>query len=112
MNDQYYRKSTPKHSFPNWIKSLWRNKRTFWSLVVFCVLAGFVTFSDKGLLDRYHLQKQNSEMKALIAQARQDSIALQKQSADLDTSNYAKEKIAREKYGMIREGETVYKQKR
>ncbi len=112
MNDQYYRKSNSKKGIPQGLKTFLKNKKLFWSLVVFCILSGIVTFSEKGLLERYHLQKQNSEMKALIAQARQDSIALQKQSADLDTSNFAKEKVAREKYGMVREGETVYKQKK
>jgi len=80
--------------------------------VIVGILVGAITFNDKGVLERYHLKKQRDELKALIAQARKDSLALQKQSADLDTSKFAIEKVAREKYGMVREGETVYKQKK
>ncbi|MBI3190064.1 MAG: septum formation initiator family protein [Ignavibacteriales bacterium] len=112
MNDLYYRKDSSHKIFPNWLRRLFRNKKLIWSVVLLFIVTGMITFSDKGLLDRYHLQKQKEEMAALIQQARVDSLHLQKQSADLDTSKFAVEKVAREKYGMIREGETVYKQKK
>ncbi len=112
MNDLYYRKSTSHKIIPHWLRRFFKNKKLLWSVVILFIVAGMVTFSDKGLLQRYHLQKQKEEMATLIQQARVDSMQLQKQSADLDTSKFAVEKVAREKYGMIREGETVYKQKK
>ncbi len=112
MNDLYYRKDSSHKLLPNWLRRLFRNKKLIWSVLILFIVAGMITFSDKGLLDRYHLQKQKEEMASLIQQARIDSLHLQKQSADLDTSKFAIEKVAREKYGMVREGETVYKLKK
>jgi len=112
MSDLYYRKKYSRKIIPPWLKNLLRNKKLFWSGLGFLLLAGVLTFSDKGLLERYHLQKQRDELKAEIARVRQDSLALQRQSADLDTSLFAIEKVAREKYGMVHEGETVYKEKK
>lgn len=112
MNDLFYRKSYSKQLIPQWLKRIVRNKKLVWSLIGLSILLGILTFSEKGLLDRYHLQKERDEMQARILQARKDSLALQQKSADLDTSLFAIEKVAREKYGMVREGETVYKEKK
>ncbi len=111
MSDIYYRKSFSRTVIPQWVKRMLRNKTLLWFTVITLVLLGTVTFGEKGVLERYHLQKQHDEINALIVKARQDSLALQKKLADLDTSKFAQEKVAREKYGMVREGETVYQVK-
>jgi cell division protein FtsB len=55
------------------------------------------------------LQHQKSDLTTKIEQAEAESRRLQVESRALDGDAKAIEKAAREKHGMIREGETVYK---
>ena len=51
-------------------------------------------------------------MQEKVKQASEEQRLLQEQSKALEKDPKAIEKVAREKYGMIREGETVYKVKK
>jgi len=72
----------------------------------------FITFSNKGILQRWRLESQKRAMEEKIHQVQQEQLKLQEQSKALDCDLKAIEKVAREKYGMIREEETVYKIKK
>jgi cell division protein FtsB len=109
MDDQYYRKTRKRTTLQNLFKKVWKNKSIRFTLIVVLPVLLFITFSNKGVLQRIHLENQKKEIQAKIYQAQQEQLQLQQQSKALDNDPKAIEKVAREKYGMIREGETVYK---
>ncbi len=112
MDEQYYRKSPVKPSVPGLAKKAWKNKRIRLTLLIFVPILSFITFSNRGVLQRMNLENQKKEMEAKVRQSQQEQLQLQQQSKALDSDPRAVEKVAREKYGMIREGETVYKIKK
>lgn len=112
MNDQYYRKSRKKKIVPEWLKKVWKNKTVRLLLLLFVPILLFITFSNRGVLQRINLENQKKEVQAKVKQLQQEQLQLQQQSKALDNDPRAIEKVAREKYGMIREGETVYKVKK
>lgn len=110
MDDQYYRK--PKLSFAGRIKKTLKRKNLLVMAFIGTVVLSFMMFSNRGILQRFNLESQRREMLEKIEQARQEQHRLQEQSHALDNDPKAIEKVAREKYGMIREGETVYRVKK
>ena len=70
---------------------------------------GFILFSNKGVFKRLSLEAEKRSMEEQIQAAQHEQQELLGQSKALDSDPRAIEKVAREKYGMIREGETVYK---
>jgi cell division protein FtsB len=109
MDEQFYRKLKPQAAVPSWLKRIFKSNK-----VRILVLAGvpflsFILFSTKGVLQHLHLRQEKNEMLQKIAAAQQEQRQLQQASLALDTDPKMIEKVARENYGMIREGETVYK---
>ncbi|MFI5252239.1 MAG: septum formation initiator family protein [Bacteroidota bacterium] len=112
MEAQYYRKTIKKPPIPAWLRKLAKSN---WARII--VLAGipilsFVTFNPKGILQHIHLQKVKNEMIEKIALAQKEQLQLQQVSKAIDKDPKMIEKVARENYGMVREGETVYKVKK
>ena len=112
MDDQYYRKAKPKPGVFGWIRKIANNKRIFLTLLISLPLLYLVTFSNKGILKRMSLEGEKRLMEEKVRQAQVELQRLQDQSRALDRDGKAIEKVAREKYGMIREGETVYRVKK
>jgi cell division protein FtsB len=110
MENQYYRKPRPK--IKNWVNQTLRKKHIVITLLIVVPVFSFMLFSNKGVLQRVSLESQKKEMQAKVREAQQEQVRLQQQSKALDADPKAIEKVAREKYGMIREGETVYKVKK
>jgi len=110
MENQYYRKPRPK--IKSWINKTLRKKRVLLVLLIAIPAVSFMMFSNKGIIQRFSLESEKKEIQVQIHQAQQEQLLLQQQSKALDTDPKAIEKVAREKYGMIKEGETVYKVKR
>jgi cell division protein FtsB len=112
MDFSFYRKLRTPAPLRNAIKKFLRNKKAV-ALVLGClVLGGYVVFSNHGVLMRFRLQRQKIELEQKIKVAEEEGKSIQRQSKALDTDRTAVEKIAREKYGMARQGETVYKVKK
>ena len=111
MDDQYFRKEK-KTSSPTWRKILFKNKPLSISLLVVLIAFSFMMFGNRGILQRLRLEEQKEELQTKIRQAQDEQRQLQQQSKALDSDPKAIEKIAREKYGMIRDGETIYKVKK
>jgi cell division protein FtsB len=109
MDNLFYRKDKKKFGFPGILKKLVRNKRAMLGIVLGTPLVLFLLFGGHGIVQRVRLQEQKSELEAKIQQAETETKELQVQSRALDTDKKAIEKVAREKYGMIRDGETVYR---
>jgi cell division protein FtsB len=110
MNDQFYRK--PKPTFGERVKRKLNKKSVLFTVLIGAVVLAFVTFSNRGIIQRLTLESQKREMQEKVRLAQLEQRRLQVQSKALDTDPKAIEKVAREKYGMVRDGETVYKVKK
>jgi cell division protein FtsB len=112
MDDQYYRKSPPRSPAAARLKKILRHKRTVLTALIVVPVISFVTFSNKGILKRSTLEADKSAMQLKVQEANREQARLQELSKSLDKDPKAIEKVAREKYGMVRDGETVYKVKK
>ena len=85
-----------------------RRKVSYAALAALPVLAIF-TFGNRGLIKRVELERQASELHTALYRDRAagDSLRLEIKKLQRDTS--AVERLARERYGMVRPGETIYK---
>ena len=109
MDGQFYRKDTLRFGIREKAVKLLKNKRFVVRFVAGAIVAGVVLFGDHGVIQRIRLSSRKSDLQAKIIEADQESKRLQAESRALDGDAKAIEKVAREKHGMIREGETVYK---
>ena len=75
-------------------------------------VVSFATFSNRGILKRLTLEGEKSAMQAKVQAASLEQRRLRDLSKSLENDPRAIEKVAREKYGMVRDGETVYKVKK
>ena len=109
MDSLFYRRKKKLIDFPELIRKVARNRRLMILIVVGLPLTGYLVFGNRGILQRVRLERQKTELEAKIRDAEAETRALQAQSKALDGDKKAIEKVAREKYGMVRDGETVYK---
>lgn len=107
MDDQYYRKVKPK--FKSWLNKTLRKKSVQITLLISLPAISFMLFSNKGIIQRLNLESEKKNIQIKIERAREERNRLEEESKALDSDPKAIEKVAREKFGMIREGETVYK---
>ncbi|MDZ7681337.1 MAG: septum formation initiator family protein [Fodinibius sp.] len=78
------------------------------------ILGGFVviwfTFIDTySIWTRVELNQRKAELKQKTQELKADTQILKQKIEDLKTDPFLLERIAREEYGMKKEGETVYK---
>jgi cell division protein FtsB len=109
MNSLFYRKEEKPFNVKEKALKLLKNKRFVVRFVIVTFMVSLVLFANHGVIPRIRLQHQKSELTAKIQEAESESKRLQSESKALDGDAKAIEKVAREKHGMIREGETVYK---
>lgn len=69
----------------------------------------YAVFGRKGLLQRVELEMENRELQRKLKDEQDKTIMLQKEIDDLKSSDRKIEKVAREKFGMIKDGEEIYK---
>ena len=112
MDDLYYRKIRPKHTLSNSIKKIFRNRNVLIGLLIIIPAFSFILFSNRGIIKHFSLVAEKHRMEEKILEAQREQQRLKDQSNALDHDPKAIEKVAREKYGMIKEGETVYKVKK
>ncbi|MFN0156474.1 MAG: FtsB family cell division protein [Bacteroidota bacterium] len=109
MDNVFYRKIRKGFDLRAGVKRLLGNKRVVISLVLGVPILLFVLFGSRGIVQRFRLQNQKTEIEQKIVEAEAENRRLQAESKALDSDKKAIEKVAREKYGVIRKGETVYK---
>jgi cell division protein FtsL len=109
MDNLFYRKQKKSFGAKAIAKKLLKNKKLMFALALAVPLCGYLVFGNRGILQRIRLQQQKAELEVKIRQAGEETKSLQSQSKALDGDKRAIEKVAREKYGMVREGEKVYK---
>jgi cell division protein FtsB len=109
MDNLFYRKVRKGIDPRELLRKLLRNKQALLGLIVGLPLSMYILFGSRGIVQRFKLQDQKIELTEKVAEAMADSVRLRAESRALDGDRKAIEKVAREKHGMIREGETVYK---
>ena len=109
MGDQFYRKDKKPFNFKERAMRLLKNKRFVVRFKLVAIIASFILFGNHGIVQRLRLQSEKAELAVKIKEAEEESKRLQAESKALDGDAKSIEKAAREKHGMIREGETVYK---
>jgi cell division protein FtsB len=109
MDSLFYRKEKKGRLVRPALKRLVRNKKAL-LLICFGIIAlSFIFFNDHGVLQRISLQHQKVTLTKEIQLGEQETKDLQAQLKALEGDRSALERVAREKYGMVRDGETVYK---
>ena len=85
-----------------------RRKLILIAVVALPILAVF-TFGNRGLLKRLQLEARDDRVSQELVEQQALSDSLKQQIEDMKTDSLAVERIAREEYGMAREGEKIYK---
>ncbi|RPI07053.1 MAG: hypothetical protein EHM64_00765 [Ignavibacteriae bacterium] len=112
MEDQFYRNLQPDRMLKKIAKSAAKNKkRTVLLIFLFLVLL-YLLFDNKGIITRLRLEAQHREWIEKVKADSVETLRLQEQIKALEGDKKTIEKTAREKYGMAREGETVYQIKK
>jgi cell division protein FtsB len=112
MDGQYYRKAKSKLRIPASVRKVAGNKTLLLTVLIAVPALSFIMFSNRGVVKRLSLASEKEVMQQRVQEAQKEQLRLQRLSKDLDRDPRAIEKVAREKYGMVREGETVYKVKK
>jgi cell division protein FtsB len=115
MDIQYYRKFTSPRLVTSGFKRLWKRPLLRWFVLLGIPFVIFAIFSSKGILQRVKLEEEKRVWQEKVRRAEEEQKRLEQTSKALDTDTApggAVEKVARERYGMVREGETVYRVKK
>jgi len=111
MQSDFYRKDSKRYDIRGFFRKLSRNRRLVLALVLGVPLLGYVLFGSRGVIQRVRLHGQKAELQRMIKEAEAENKKLQAESKALEGDKKTIEKVARERYGMVREGETVYRVK-
>ncbi len=109
MENRFYRREKQAGGWRKRSVSLLRNRRILVTLSVAGPLLLFVLFNNRGVIQRIKLEQQKEALVARVRQLETDQAELRRLSQLLDGDRAAIEKVAREKYGMLRDGETIYR---
>ena len=109
MEETFYRKKSRRFDIRAGLKKLLRNRTALVLILASLCLGGYFVFGTHGILQRIRLQEQKKELERKIREADEETKSLQSQSKSLENDHKAVEKVARERYGMARKGEKVYK---
>ncbi len=81
---------------------------TLFGLIILTVLI-YAVIADNGLLTRMRFQKEKARLEKQLADEKKKQDTLRKEIDSLNNSDEKIERVAREKYGMTKEGELIYK---
>jgi len=95
--------------FRNIIRYIYHRRKAFFLGLIMFALLTYAVFGKRGLLQRYELDMENRELKVKLKNEQDKTLMFQKEIEDLKNSNKKIEKVAREKYGMTKDGEEIYK---
>ena len=89
-------------------------KYNFKIVLTVIFILGLLTFASvgsKGLISRFKLEGERKKLEEQIKAENQKTKVLQKEIEDLKTSDKKTEQVAREKFGMTKENEKIYRKK-
>ena len=95
--------------FKNIFRYIFQRRRFFIFLTILLLIMAYAVFGKKGLLQRVELEFENRDLQQKLNAEQQKTLMLQKEIDELKTSDKKVEKVAREKYGMTKDGEEIYK---
>ncbi|MBM4162726.1 MAG: septum formation initiator family protein [Ignavibacteria bacterium] len=112
MEGQFFRKAQK----PRWLrgisKKVFKTRRRVVIVIGGAILLSYILFNNRGVIARIRLEHERQVMIEKVAAAEQETKRLQAYLKALEGDKKTIEKVAREKYGMARPGETVYKVKK
>ena len=85
-----------------------KNLITVWLLVIILVMLGYAVFGDRGVIRIIKAEKQKQELQARLTVLQQEQQQLREEIERLQHDKDYWEQLAREKLGMVREGELIY----
>lgn len=85
------------------------NKLALFFLFIIIAHIGLAIFGSKGLLTRLKLETDKKQLEKQLQDEWKKSEELKKEINEINTSDKKIEKIAREKYGMTKDGEKIIK---
>lgn len=112
MDDQFYRKINPERFLRKIVRSAKKNKRRTLLYLLAFLLFLYLLFDNKGMLARLNLEAQRREWNEKLKADSAEIVRLKEEIKALENDKKTLEKTAREKYGMAREGETMYRTKK
>ena len=87
-----------------------RWRKSFLALILGGIIVVWFTFIDTySIWARIELNQQRAELKEKKEQLKSETKVLKQKIEKLETDPFLLERIAREEYGMKKEGETIYK---
>jgi len=93
----------------NIVKYVYHRRKFFIYLLILVAILSYAVFGKKGILQRVELEMENRQLKEKLKTEQDKSLMLQKEIEEIKTSDKKIEKVAREKYNMVKEGEEIYK---
>ena len=109
MGNEFYRPRPARLTLRTRITNALRSRNTVGLILVTALIGGFAVFGNRGFLQRLRLEAEKTPLEETIQRLEEEKQALEAQSRALDGDSRAIERVAREQYGMHRQGETVYK---
>ncbi|MEK6757232.1 MAG: septum formation initiator family protein [Bacteroidota bacterium] len=101
---------------PRWLqgitKRVFKTKRRALIVIGGVIVLSYVLFNNRGIIARIRLENERQVMIEKVRAAEEETKRLQAYQKALEGDKKTIEKVAREKYGMARPGETVYKVKK
>lgn len=85
------------------------NLKFVFALLFFIGLILFAVFGNKGLLQRMQMESEKKDLEKMLEAEVKKTEYLKKEIEELKSSDKKIEEVAREKYGMTKEGEKIYK---
>lgn len=90
-------------------KPLTSRRKILLAAAVGIPLLAIFTVGDRGLLKRFSLESHRSDLRDEITRERAVGDSLRSEIDRMTNDTLAVEEVARERYGMVRPGERVYK---
>jgi len=112
VDDQFYRNLQPERLFKKIAKKAAKNKKRTAIIIIAFLLLLYLLFDNKGIVTRFRLESEHRDWIEKVKADSAETKRLQEQIKALEGDKKTIEKTAREKYGMAREGETVYQVKK
>lgn len=85
------------------------NSRLVLVIIFFIGLVSLAVFGNKGILQRYRLESERKDLEKQLDDEYKKAEVIRKEIDELRSSDEKMEHVAREKYGMTKEGETIQK---
>jgi len=83
-------------------------RKTFYAALAALPLLAILTFGNRGILKRVALEREVSDLRHELYEGRATGDSLREEIKRIHRDTAAIERLARERYGMVRPGETIY----